>query len=276
MSRRDIVAFEGPELAWKRALAAARLGLDDLDLVETHDCFTIAELIEYEAMGLTPKGEGARAILEGWTEKNGRLPVNPSGGLKSKGHPIGATGVSMHVLAAMQVTGKAGDMQIPVPGSPGSSTWAAPRSPISSASSSRCGADRTPGGEGPGGYAPTLTLPRRRGREQTAPRSPSPACGGGSGRGQLQEKRGSGMAPSAPCCCTRRRQSRAAPRKPRRNRDCRRAMSRCGRILDPELQGRHHPAGPGPAGAAISARPRDRFRRTVENPPRPSSSPAIR
>ena len=123
MSRRDVVAFEGPELAWKRALAAARLGLDDLDLVETHDCFTIAELIEYKAMGLTAKGEGARAILEGcrdtaslpvyWTEKAGKLPVNPSGGLKSKGHPIGATGVSMHVLAAMQVTGNAGGIQVP-------------------------------------------------------------------------------------------------------------------------------------------------------------------
>jgi acetyl-CoA C-acetyltransferase len=82
-------------------------------LVETHDCFTIAELIEYEAMGLTPKGEGARAILEGWTEKDGKLSINPSGGLKSKGHPIGATGVSMHVLAAMQVTGRAGGIQVP-------------------------------------------------------------------------------------------------------------------------------------------------------------------
>src|SRR5690349_7989003 len=112
MSRRDVVAFDGPALAWKQALAIARLGLDDLDLVETHDCFTIAELIEYEAMGLAPRGEGARAILEGWTEKNGKLPINPSGGLKSKGHPIGATGVSMHVLAAMQLTGTAGGMQI--------------------------------------------------------------------------------------------------------------------------------------------------------------------
>jgi acetyl-CoA C-acetyltransferase len=112
MSRRDILAFDGPALAWRRALAASRLTLDDLDLVETHDCFTIAELIEYEAMGLTPVGEGARAILEGWTEKDGRLPINPSGGLKSKGHPVGATGVSMHVLASMQVTGQAGDMQI--------------------------------------------------------------------------------------------------------------------------------------------------------------------
>jgi acetyl-CoA C-acetyltransferase len=80
--------------------------------VETHDCFTIAELIEYEAMGLTAPGEGARAIEEGWVEKDGKLPVNPSGGLKAKGHPIGATGVSMHALAAMQLTGQAGGMQI--------------------------------------------------------------------------------------------------------------------------------------------------------------------
>ncbi len=112
MSKRDIVAFEGPELAWKRALAKAKVGLEDLSLVETHDCFTTAELIEYEAMGLAPKGQGARAILEGWTEKDGKLPVNPSGGLKAKGHPIGATGVSMHVLAAMQLTGTAGGIQI--------------------------------------------------------------------------------------------------------------------------------------------------------------------
>ncbi|MFQ5953674.1 MAG: thiolase domain-containing protein, partial [Kiloniellales bacterium] len=80
---------------------------------ETHDCFTIAELIEYEAMGLAAPGRGAEAILEGWTEKDGRLPVNPSGGLKSKGHPIGATGVSMHVLGSMQARGQAGDMQVP-------------------------------------------------------------------------------------------------------------------------------------------------------------------
>lgn len=112
MSRRDIVQFEGCEQAWKQAFAQARVGLADLSLVETHDCFTIAELLQYEAMGLTPRGQGARAALEGWTEKDGRLPVNASGGLKSKGHPIGATGVSMHVMAAMQVTGTAGDMQV--------------------------------------------------------------------------------------------------------------------------------------------------------------------
>jgi acetyl-CoA C-acetyltransferase len=84
-----------------------------LSLVETHDCFTIAELIEYEAMGLVPEGQGARAIAEGWTQKDGRLPINPSGGLKAKGHPIGATGVSMHALCAMQLTGTAGEFQVP-------------------------------------------------------------------------------------------------------------------------------------------------------------------
>ncbi len=112
MSRRDIIDFDGCVQAWKKALATARLSLNDLSLVETHDCFTVAELIQYEAMGLTPKGKGAQAILEGWTEKTGKLPVNASGGLKSKGHPVGATGVSMHVMAAMQVTGQAGDMQV--------------------------------------------------------------------------------------------------------------------------------------------------------------------
>ena len=63
-------------------------------------------------MGLVPAGQGARAVAEGWTEKGGRLPVNPSGGLKAKGHPIGATGVSMHALTAMQLCGEAGGMQI--------------------------------------------------------------------------------------------------------------------------------------------------------------------
>jgi acetyl-CoA C-acetyltransferase len=112
MAKRDILRFEGCALAWQRALAEAGLTLGDLSLVETHDCFTIAELIEYEAMGLAPEGRGATAIRDGLTEKSGRLPINPSGGLKAKGHPIGATGVSMHALAAMQLTGTAGDFQV--------------------------------------------------------------------------------------------------------------------------------------------------------------------
>lgn len=112
LSKRDITLFEGCEQAWKQALGQAGVGLEDLSFVETHDCFTIAELLEYEAMGLTPRGQGAKAALEGWTEKDGKLPINPSGGLKSKGHPIGATGVSMHVMSAMQLSGTADDMQV--------------------------------------------------------------------------------------------------------------------------------------------------------------------
>ncbi|TCT09816.1 acetyl-CoA C-acetyltransferase [Tepidamorphus gemmatus] len=113
MSKRDILKFEGGAQAWARALADAGVKIDDLSFVETHDCFTIAELIEYEAMGLAPEGQGGRIALEGQTEIGGRLPVNPSGGLKAKGHPIGATGVSMHALSAMQLTGTAPEgMQI--------------------------------------------------------------------------------------------------------------------------------------------------------------------
>ena len=113
MSRRDPIAFEGARMAWSKSLEEAGVSLEDLSFVETHDCFTIAELIEYEAMGLAKPGEGHRVIREGITAKDGRLPVNPSGGLKSKGHPVGATGVSMHVMAAMQLCGEAGEMQLP-------------------------------------------------------------------------------------------------------------------------------------------------------------------
>ena len=112
MSKRDVIQFEGCSKAWDQALGGAGLSMDDLSFVETHDCFTIAELIEYEAMGLAKPGEGYKVLEEGLTQKGGKLPVNPSGGLKAKGHPIGATGVSMHVLTAMQLRGEAGDMQI--------------------------------------------------------------------------------------------------------------------------------------------------------------------
>ena len=103
VSRRDILRLEGAQQAWQRAFTQAGCALDDLSLVETHDCFTIAELLEVEAMGLAAPGQGAAIIREGQTERGGRLPINLSGGLKAKGHPIGATGVSQHVLAAMQL-----------------------------------------------------------------------------------------------------------------------------------------------------------------------------
>jgi len=78
-----------------------------------HDCFTIAELMAYEAMGLARPGEGRRCIDDGVVQMGGALPVNPSGGLKAKGHPVGATGVSMHVLSAMQLCEQAGALQVP-------------------------------------------------------------------------------------------------------------------------------------------------------------------
>lgn len=112
LSRRDATEFAGARAVWAKSLAEAGLTLDDLDMVETHDCFTIAELLEYEAMGLAERGQGGRVIREGITTREGRLPVNPSGGLKSRGHPLGATGVSQHVMAAMQLAGEAGTMQL--------------------------------------------------------------------------------------------------------------------------------------------------------------------
>lgn len=113
MSRRDLLEFSGPTEAFRRAYEAARVGVGDLDFAEVHDCFTIAELLVYEAMGLAPQGQGARVIQDGTVMADGALPVNRSGGLKAKGHPVGATGVSMHVIAARQLAAQAGDMQLP-------------------------------------------------------------------------------------------------------------------------------------------------------------------
>lgn len=105
--REDVLAFAGCRQAWRKGLDAAGVSLNDLDLVETHDCFTIAELIQYEAMGLAEPGRGADVLEAGVTHPDGALPVNLSGGLKAKGHPIGATGVSMHAVASRYLTGAA-------------------------------------------------------------------------------------------------------------------------------------------------------------------------
>lgn len=110
-SRRDMTELAAAREAFTRAYAQAGVTVDDIDVAEVHDCFTIAELMIYEAMGLAPKGRGVDVIEEGIATRDGRLPVNLSGGLKAKGHPVGATGVSMHVIAARQVTGTAGEMQ---------------------------------------------------------------------------------------------------------------------------------------------------------------------
>jgi acetyl-CoA C-acetyltransferase len=111
-SRPDPLALEGAARAFREALAEADTQLEDLDFLETHDCFTIAELLQMEAFGLAAPGGAADLVSSGATQRDGRLPVNVSGGLKAKGHPIGATGVSQHVMAAMQLVGEAGEMQL--------------------------------------------------------------------------------------------------------------------------------------------------------------------
>lgn len=98
--------------AAKNAYSMAKLTPKDMDLAETHDCFTIAELIEYEDLGLCKKGEGPKLVDSGDTEIGGRIPVNPSGGLKSKGHPVGATGVAQIVEVTEQLRGEGGPRQV--------------------------------------------------------------------------------------------------------------------------------------------------------------------
>ena len=84
----------------------------DIDVAEVHDCFTIAELIQLEDLGFCPKGFGKKMIERGETELNARIPINPSGGLKAKGHPIGATGVSQAVEIVKQLKGECGERQV--------------------------------------------------------------------------------------------------------------------------------------------------------------------
>lgn len=113
MSQRDLLGFEGPRRAIHAAYDRAGISVSDLDVAEVHDCFTIAELLIYEAMGLAAHGHAADLLEGGVVHAGGRLPVNLSGGLKAKGHPVGATGVSMHALVARQVLGMADAMQHP-------------------------------------------------------------------------------------------------------------------------------------------------------------------
>jgi acetyl-CoA C-acetyltransferase len=113
LSAKNLSDFEGPRRAIQGAFANAGVGVADISFAEVHDCFTIAELMLTEAIGVALPGGGRRAVIEGWTRRDGRLPINLSGGLKAKGHPVGATGVSMHVMAARQLTRTADEMQLP-------------------------------------------------------------------------------------------------------------------------------------------------------------------
>jgi len=108
LSRRgDYVGLRATVDASRKAYAAAKISPRDIDVATCHDCFTIAELMAYEDLGFCAKGEGARLLREGQTEVGGRIPVNLDGGLKAKGHPVGATGVSMTVEISKQLRGEA-------------------------------------------------------------------------------------------------------------------------------------------------------------------------
>jgi acetyl-CoA C-acetyltransferase len=111
-NRQDPADLDVVELSGTRAYEHAGIAPGDVDVAEVHDCFAIAEICCYEALGFVEKGKGKDAAKDGVTDLGGAIPVNVSGGLKSKGHPVGATGVSQAVTIVDQLRGKAGDVQV--------------------------------------------------------------------------------------------------------------------------------------------------------------------
>ncbi len=111
-NRKSLTSIESTRIAAKRAYNMANITAKDIDIAEVHDCFTIAEIITTEDLGLFNKGEGGKAVENGITSRNGDLPVNTDGGLKAKGHPIGATGVAQIIELVHQIRGTAEKRQI--------------------------------------------------------------------------------------------------------------------------------------------------------------------
>jgi len=111
-ARRDVTTLDATVHAAREAYRQAKITPNDINFVEVHDCFTIAEICAYEDLGFTKKGHGGKLIEEGETEIGGRIPVNASGGLKSKGHPVGATGVAQIVELVKQLREEAGKRQV--------------------------------------------------------------------------------------------------------------------------------------------------------------------
>jgi acetyl-CoA C-acetyltransferase len=106
------IGLPATTLAAGRAFEMSGLGPSDMDMAEVHDCFTITEILDIEDIGFVEKGKGGPATVEGQTAIDGRIPVNPSGGLLAKGHPIGATGVAQICECYWQLRGEAGDRQV--------------------------------------------------------------------------------------------------------------------------------------------------------------------
>ena len=114
-SRKDITWLEATYQAGKRAYAMANKKPKDIDILEVHDCFTIAEICVIEALGIVEKGKGGEAVEDEVTYLEGKIPVNTSGGLKAKGHPVGATGVAQVIEIVKQLRGEAGKRQVKNP-----------------------------------------------------------------------------------------------------------------------------------------------------------------
>jgi acetyl-CoA acetyltransferase len=109
---RQVVGYDMTAAAARQVYEASGIGPQDIDVVELHDCFTANELITYEALGLTPEGTAERFILEGDNTYGGRVVTNPSGGLLSKGHPLGATGLAQCAELTWQLRGQAEQRQV--------------------------------------------------------------------------------------------------------------------------------------------------------------------
>ena len=111
-SRKDLASLPAVSLAAQKAYKDSGIKPDDIDVIEIHDCFTIAELVVTEELGICERGKSGIAVEEGLTRLGGKIPVNTSGGLKSKGHPVGATGVAQVIEIVEQLTGKSGERQV--------------------------------------------------------------------------------------------------------------------------------------------------------------------
>ncbi|MFD9204719.1 lipid-transfer protein [Streptomyces sioyaensis] len=109
----DVVGRSMSRAAARQAYAAGGLGIEDVDVIELHDCFSVNELLTYEALGMCAEGESGKLVADGATTHGGRWVVNPSGGLISKGHPLGATGLAQAAELVWQLRGTAGERQVP-------------------------------------------------------------------------------------------------------------------------------------------------------------------
>jgi len=110
--REHLTTIPSTKIAAKAAYKMAGIRPKDVDFAEVHDCFTVAEIIDSEDLGFFEKGQGVQGVRDGQTKRDGEIPINPSGGLKSKGHPIGATGVGQVVEVFEQLTGKADERTV--------------------------------------------------------------------------------------------------------------------------------------------------------------------